>query len=137
MRYASFGTRFMASFLDSILIGIVNLVLGFLMGIPLAGAGANQQEAFVSGLVLGAFSGWLYSAVMESSSQRATFGKMAFGLTVTDLNGNQISFGAVTGRFFGKYVSSIICGAGYIMAAFTEKRQGLHDMMAGCVVLER
>ena len=127
----------MASILDGIIMVIVNLVLGFLMGIVLAGTGANQQEAFVFGLVLGAFSGWLYSAVMESSSQRATFGKMAFGLTVTDLNGSQLSFGAATGRYFGKFVSSFFCLAGYIMAAFTEKRQGLHDMMAGCVVLER
>jgi uncharacterized RDD family membrane protein YckC len=78
---------------------------------------------------------WLYYALMESSSKQATLGKLALGIVVTDLNGNRISFGRATGRYFGKIVSGMIFAIGYIMAGFTEKKQALHDMIASCLVV--
>jgi uncharacterized RDD family membrane protein YckC len=78
---------------------------------------------------------WLYWAIMESSSRQATLGKMALGIVVTDLEGHRISFGKATGRYFGKLISLLILLIGFIMIAFTDKKQGLHDMMAGCVVV--
>jgi uncharacterized RDD family membrane protein YckC len=57
-------------------------------------------------------------------------------MAVTDLNGNRISFGRASGRFFAKMISGLIpFGIGYIMAGFTEKKQALHDMVASCLVL--
>jgi len=57
-------------------------------------------------------------------------------LIVTDLNGNRISFGRASGRFFSKIISGLIpFGIGYILAGFTERKQALHDMIAGCLVL--
>jgi uncharacterized RDD family membrane protein YckC len=79
--------------------------------------------------------GWLYFALMESSAKGATLGKMALGLRVTDLSGNRISFGRATGRYFGKIVSGMIFSIGYIMAGFTQQKQALHDIMAGCLVV--
>jgi uncharacterized RDD family membrane protein YckC len=81
--------------------------------------------------------GWLYFAAMESSSKQATLGKMAVGLYVTDMDGNRISFGRATGRYFGRIISGLILCIGYFMAGFTEKKQTLHDMMAGCLVLSK
>jgi uncharacterized RDD family membrane protein YckC len=52
------------------------------------------------------------------------------------LDGNRISFGRATGRYFAKIVSGLICSIGFIMAAFTEKKQGLHDMIASTLVLQ-
>ena len=80
---------------------------------------------------------WLYFALMESSSKQATLGKMALGIIVTDLNGNRLSFGRATGRYFGKIISGAILMIGYIMAGFTEKKQALHDIIAGCLVVNR
>ena len=80
---------------------------------------------------------WLYFALMESSKNQATLGKMALGLRVTDLNGNRISFGKATGRYFGKILSSMTLLIGYIMAAFTAKKQALHDFVAGTLVLSK
>ena len=57
------------------------------------------------------------------------------GLRVTDLNGNRIGFGKATGRYFGKILSGMICFIGFIMVAFTEQQQGLHDMLAGTLVV--
>jgi uncharacterized RDD family membrane protein YckC len=62
---------------------------------------------------------------------------MALGIKVTDLSGNAISFGRATVRHFGKILSAIILLAGYLMVAFTAKKQGLHDMIAGCLVVKQ
>ena len=87
---------------------------------------------------LGIFAGsWLYHTMMESSRHQATLGKMALGIKVTDLNGARISFARANGRFFGKWISSMIMNIGYLMAAFTEKKQALHDILAGCLVISK
>jgi uncharacterized RDD family membrane protein YckC len=81
---------------------------------------------------------WLYHAYMESSSWQATVGKRAVNLYVTDLNGQPISFLNATGRHFAKIITGLIpLLLGYIMAAFTERKQALHDMIAGTLVLRR
>jgi uncharacterized RDD family membrane protein YckC len=131
-QYAGFWRRAAAALLDGLLLGAVWLVLGgitmLLMLVPLLGF-----AAMIVMPLIGLAAGWLYYALLESSARQATLGKRAVGIVVSDLNGRRVSFGRATGRFFGKTVSSILM-AGYIMAAFTEKKQGLHDMMAGTVV---
>jgi uncharacterized RDD family membrane protein YckC len=85
--------------------------------------------------IVAGLSVWLYEALMTSSSRQATLGKMAFRMKVTDLSGARISFGRATGRFFAKILSGMILNLGYIMAGFTERKQALHDMIAGTLVL--
>jgi uncharacterized RDD family membrane protein YckC len=81
---------------------------------------------------------WIYNASMESSIHQGTLGKMALGLIVTDSQGRPIGFGHATGRYFAKIITGLIpLGIGYAMAGFTEKKQALHDMIAGCLVLRR
>jgi uncharacterized RDD family membrane protein YckC len=81
---------------------------------------------------------WLYFASMESSERQGTLGKMALGLFVTDMHGKRISFARASGRFFAKFITGLIpFFIGYIMAGFTEKKQALHDMIAGCLVLKK
>jgi uncharacterized RDD family membrane protein YckC len=60
---------------------------------------------------------------------------MALGIRVTDLDGGRISFGRATGRYFGKILSGLILGIGFLMAAFTERKQALHDLLAGTLVV--
>jgi uncharacterized RDD family membrane protein YckC len=98
--------------------------------------------AGIIGLVFGlilviVIMGWLYFAFMESSKNQGTLGKLALGLKVSDLEGNRISFGRATGRFFGKILSGMILYIGYILAGLTEKKQALHDMLAGCLVVKK
>jgi uncharacterized RDD family membrane protein YckC len=78
---------------------------------------------------------WLYEALLTSSSMQATPGKMVFGLRVTTVDGERIGFGRATGRFFGKIGSGAIAYIGFIMVGFTERKQGLHDMMASTLVV--
>lgn len=79
---------------------------------------------------------WLYEALLTSSTWQATVGKRAFNLKVTDEGGNRISFERATGRFFAKFISNFTVGIGYIMAAFTARKQALHDMIAGTLVMK-
>lgn len=78
---------------------------------------------------------WLYYVYMESSATQATLGKIMMGIKVTDTEGNKISFGKATVRFFSKILSGLILGIGYFMAGFTEKKQALHDIIAGTLVI--
>jgi len=81
---------------------------------------------------------WLYFAGMESSARQATIGKSMMSLQVANTDGQRLSFGHATGRFFAKLVSGLIpFMIGYIMAAFTAKKQALHDLIAGTLVLKK
>ncbi len=80
---------------------------------------------------------WLYFAKLESGPHQSTFGKRAMGLKVTNLAGGRIGFGQASGRFFGKIVSGMTLYIGFIMAGFTERKQALHDLIAGTLVVKQ
>jgi uncharacterized RDD family membrane protein YckC len=156
MEYGGFWIRFAAYIIDSIIATVLYVIVLFILwaigvldfgamaALDAAGqAGAEPDPADVFAalrqmgliylfvfLVL-----WLYEALLNSSSMQATPGKMVFGLRVTTLDGQRIGFGRATGRFFGKIVSGMIAYVGFIMVAFTERKQGLHDMMASTLVV--
>lgn len=146
--YAGFWKRFVAYILDQIIIGIIGffIIAPFfaLVGISLFSSDFEVTDEFIFTVIMGYFSviilaftaEWLYFALMESL-KGATLGKMALGIIVTDLNGNRISFGRATGRYFAKILSSLTLLVGYIMAGFTEKKQALHDIIAGCLVINK
>jgi uncharacterized RDD family membrane protein YckC len=77
---------------------------------------------------------WLYYALMESSGWQATLGKRALGLRVTDVNGVRIFFSRATARFFARLLCTATLGIGFLMVGWTRHKQGLHDMVSGCLV---
>jgi uncharacterized RDD family membrane protein YckC len=135
--YAGFWRRVAAYLIDSILVGIVSGGVGLVIGMVAGasggdvGPGVNAAAQLLSILIAVA-----YFAGMESSTSQATLGKMALGCKVTDLNGRRISLGRAIGRYFAKILSAIIFLIGFIMVAFTQKKQGLHDMIAGTLVVK-
>ena len=80
--------------------------------------------------------GILYFVLMDSSAKQGTLGKIALGLVVTDVQGNRIGLGRAAGRYFAKILSSLILLIGFIMIAFTERKQGLHDILCSTLVLK-
>lgn len=147
MTYAGFWKRFAAVLIDGVILTIVNLFLLIpflgMLGLGFLDAAVNEGEpseglivaiigAYFGSLFLIFLSGWLYYALMESSNKQATL-----GIIVTDMNGNRISFGRATGRYFGKILSGLILYIGYMMAGWTEKKQALHDILAGCLVVNK
>ena len=136
--YAGLWNRFAASFIDSVIV----VIGGFLPSLPfLIAEGMSTATTYPFWMILefivSLVIGWLYFTLLESSTKQATIGKMAVGIIVTDLNGKRIFFGRANGRYWGKVISFLILGIGYIMAGFTRKKQALHDIMADTLVLAR
>lgn len=145
IRYAGFWLRFVAYLIDSLVVGVFNFFVGFFFGIIMAASaggrpmrGDGPQMVLMGVTYLVGFLAWLlYFAFMESSSWQATLGKKALSLMVTDSDGNRLSFGRALGRTGAKILSFLTLYIGFILAGFTQKKQALHDMIAGCLVVKK
>ena len=142
MNYANVWKRFLAGLIDSIILSIFNsIIISVISKIFVSGTAGEETSGVILAVVINwvifIIISWLYYAIQESSPRQATIGKQAMGLVVTDMNGEKISFVKATIRNFAKIISAIILYIGYFMAFFTEKKQGLHDMMAGTLILQK
>ncbi len=161
LQYAGFWIRFVAYLIDGLILSIpifvIALIFGVIVGV-MAGvtsgthsswnsSGADPVMGTVMGLGIAIMElviwgsvmviSWLYFAKLESGSMQATYGKRVLGLKVTNLAGEPIGFGQASGRFFGKILSGMIFYVGFIMAGFTDRKQALHDMIAGTLVVRK
>lgn len=143
--YAGFWLRVAACLLDSVILMILGAVaggiFGFFLGAVMGASGAGMDNIRVVGAVFGYAIGiilnWLYFTLFEASKKQATPGKIALGILVMDTDGNRITFGRANGRYWGKILSGMTLLIGYLMAAFTQQKQALHDMMADCLVVRK
>lgn len=131
--YAGFWIRLGAYLIDFVIIVAVSAALGAAFGLSFIEESQNPEYGIID--LISLLAGIAYFAGFESSQMQGTPGKRALGLVVTDVNGNRISFLRALGRYFGKIISAIILFIGFIMVAFTERKQGLHDMIASTLVL--
>ncbi len=130
--YGGFWERFAAAIIDGIILYIPVALLQYSMGGP-----AQEFSAMMlSQNIIAVSIQWIYFAIMESGNNQATFGKKALGLKVTDMQGERITFARATGRYFGKFVSAIIFFIGYLMMLWSPKKQTLHDVMAGTLIIK-
>lgn len=156
MNYAGFWLRFVAFIIDAIILGVVQTfiivpimaAIGFGMAGGMSSMNMEDPEQ-VGGMVavvmamVGTY--WLlamalqilYFTFMESSKTQATIGKMALGLKVTDVNGAKLDFGKAFVRNLCRLISNVTLFIGYIIAGFTEKKQALHDIIAGTLVVRK
>lgn len=125
--YASFWERFGAAFIDGLILLVPNLIITF--------AFRNGGSGSALGSLLNIAISWLYAALQESGPHQATFGKRAMRIKVVNEAGGRIGFGQATGRHFGKLVSSLILCIGYLMMLWDDRKQTLHDKMAGTFVV--
>lgn len=79
----------------------------------------------------------LFEAVFVASPMQATPGKRLFGFIVVNEQGERLSFWRGLGRGYGKVLSMAVMWGGYIMVAFTNRKQGLHDVIAKTLVIKR
>ena len=151
--YAGFGQRLVAYIIDVIILMIVFAIVFSVFGISMmpdmSSLGSEtMSDAETAEMISKGFGGMmmanllstvlmiLYFAYFESSEKQGTFGKQAMGIQVTDMDGNRITFGKAILRNVGRIISGMIIFIGYLMAAFTEKKQSLHDMIASTLVLK-
>jgi uncharacterized RDD family membrane protein YckC len=133
LRNAGFWLRLCALFLD----GLLLLALSFGLGPVVVSRLAHIPKEYSAGISM-LVACWLYFALLESGATRATFGKRAFKLEVATQKGQErIGFGRATARYFARFLSMLIACIGYLMQPFTPRKQALHDLLCGTVVLAR
>jgi uncharacterized RDD family membrane protein YckC len=145
VRYAGFWRRLLAFMIDeaALTIGLFIIVMVFLMVMYVFVLLQRIDYKTIWGIsailpyVLYLPVLWLYRTLMESSKVQGTLGKMALGIVVTDLSLARISFGRANGRFWSRAFSSFLLGIGFILIAFTKRKQAVHDLVAGTLVLRK
>lgn len=122
--YAGFWRRAAAAVIDSLVLIIPNIAVSVALY-------SRPGLTFLVNLAVSC----AYFALFHASERGATPGKMLFGVRVTDLAGERISLARGVGRYFATWVSTIILCIGWLMAGFTQRKQALHDMIAGTLVV--
>ncbi len=121
--YAGFWMRFLANFLDGLILIIPNIILATAAGDALTGF--VLQVALNIAYVIGFW-----------SAKGATPGKMVMGIQITTVDGEPIGSGRAILRYIGYFVSWITLGIGFLIIAFNREKRGLHDYIAGTVVVK-
>jgi uncharacterized RDD family membrane protein YckC len=147
--FAGFLRRWAALFLDSLILSSAFYLLFFIVmlvaGASMGGFSTMNSEdppawlvaAYAGMMALYYVMAGLYYSLMESSANQATIGKMALGIKVVDANGGRLSFAHALGRWASAALSYVTLYIGFFMAAFTERKQALHDLVAGTLVVDK
>jgi uncharacterized RDD family membrane protein YckC len=133
--YAGFWRRFFGLVIDVIVTYFPIATVRVLLGLPASGSFDPLQPAAWWAALLEVVIDWLYAALLISSPWRATLGQAVMDLHVTDLNGNRISFLRATGRYVAQILDLVTLGFGLLMQVFSPRRQALHDLVSGTVVV--
>jgi uncharacterized RDD family membrane protein YckC/Tfp pilus assembly major pilin PilA len=141
VQYAGFWRRYFALFLDQMILSVPLVVAGLGIAFSLGWfnkAPAQSLPAFQGLFYLIYFlAAPFYYALQESSRYQATLGKRALGIKVTDLAGGRLTFANALGRWFAAILSYLTFYIGFVMAAFTQRKQALHDMVAKTLVVDQ
>jgi len=137
--YAGFWIRALAYLIDSVLLITVQTALSLLINLTIGMLGiATDGDPAINTII------WLFGAVLSISYAvfftgycGQTPGKMALRIKVIRTDGSPINYGrAALREVLGKFISSILLGIGYLMVAFDNRKQGLHDKIADTYVIK-
>lgn len=129
MQYAGGGSRFLAAIIDLVVIMVVSFILGLIIALTLGKNGEILGNLLSIVINIGYF-------VFYQAMNGQTLGKKAMKIKVVDLSGNKPTIMTFFLReIIGKLISTIILLIGYLMILWDGKKQGLHDKIAGTVVI--
>ena len=129
IEYAGWVQRLCALWVDAAILGAIQWPFGHMFGIWLGAGSVREVVNFLFAVVIW----WLYFPWFESSAQAAP-GKRMIGIVVVDLQANQLTFAPASVRALARWLNALI-GIGYLMMTFTPRKQALHDLIAGTVVM--
>ena len=133
MAYAGFWIRFLAKFIDNIILQIVFIPLRFMAPANPEDPSQVMRYVFITmGVSIGITAAY---QIFFVGKWGATVGKMALRLKVVRPNGTQLTYGRACGRYFGELLSSLTLAIGYIMAAFDDQKRALHDRVCDTRVI--
>lgn len=124
-QYVGFWKRLIAYFIDGIIVTILSLPGYFIFGF-------ESVLAMIVGLVIAVG----YYIVLWHKSGSTPGKNVISAKVVCAKTGQYPTLGQAALRYLGYIVSSIPLGLGFVIAAFTKKKQGLHDMISGTVVIK-
>ncbi len=134
--FGGFWRRLGASLVDGLILYFPTAIAKVLLGLPLLSPSTGSDSGMALGVSLGSLLlTWLYSALMESSAAQGTLGQQLLGMRVMDMQARRITFARASGRYFGQFLSLLMGGVGYLFNLWTSRRQTVHDLLAGCVVV--
>jgi uncharacterized RDD family membrane protein YckC len=149
VKYANFFHRWAAFIFDQWLLslGALLLVTGVAASIYfLAGFSFEKNPDAAAILMACAMLSYMFlyfgmsgscHIYFETSSRQGSWGKQYLGLVVTNDKGERLDRKTAALRWFSAALSHLSQNIGFLMAAFTQKRQALHDYLANTLVLER
>ena len=122
---AGVGERFFAYFIDGILVNLLLLLISLVLSISDRGA-----LALIALIVT-----FLYQTLYWTYNQGKTPGKSLLGIRVIQTDGQPVTMGVATGRYFGYFLNNLTFGLGWVYILFDSERRGLHDHIAGTMVV--
>ena len=152
--FAGFWIRFLAAFLDGLIIGIPMGILGLLTGATdtrtVDSFGHTTQSTnfrvgygFTPGVelwfnLLNLVVAVAYYASLEGGATGQTLGKRICNIRVVDAATGQpgIGVGRAIGRYFARWLSAIPVGLGYFWMLWDPKKQCWHDKLVNDVVVK-
>lgn len=139
VEYAGFWKRLAAAAIDFAVLLLVGFCLAIIVPILIGPVVGLPDDIYLVGAVVAFWliAPWLYYSLTERSSKQGTPGKTTMDIIVTDTEGKRISFGRATKRYWAKVISLLILLVGFVMIGFTVRKQGLHDILAQCLVVTR
>lgn len=133
-RYGGFWMRFWAYLLDLLVVASLNRLLVYPL-FRLSDLSLEEKTLFSPIAVVTTVVFYTYFVIMTKYFQQ-TVGKMVFGLKVIDVNGRSLTWLTVLFReVIGKFISKFILFIGFLLVAFSKKKQGLHDQIADTTVV--
>jgi len=141
--YAPIWRRFCASIFDALLASAIlsplTILLVWVMEAYHSEIGLSEYKSRTAvgtaAVLLWIVCFGLYNASAESSIHQATPGKRLFRLKVVSIPYGRLSFQQASGRFYSKFLSTFFLLIGFVIAVFNSRKQTLHDMIAGTVVV--
>ncbi len=136
LNYGGFWIRFGAKFIDGLITGAIGFMIGMMS--PIIGGLFGSDQGMAMGSLIAQLLSILFSAFYSTwfvGKFAATPGKMACGLKVVMYDGDRVSYARALGRHFAEWISSLILGIGYLMAAFDDEKRTLHDRICNTRVV--
>jgi uncharacterized RDD family membrane protein YckC len=140
LKYAGFWVRFIAYMLDGLILGggiSVIIILATLISVRLERISTIASGIFMSVVILITIGLSIGYNIYFWGRYGATPGKMAMGHKIIRDDGVEpLGYGKAFIRWLGYIASGSILSIGFIMIGFTDRKRGLHDMIAGTTVVK-